>query len=167
MGFVQLDTCGRIRFVTIGARNTVPSSAARIVPFGLFHMLRRLYSSMRCWFGVIVAHFTPTCRRRMASAASCVMLSSVSSRQGRLRSKHSVLRSTNGVSSVSLIMRHSTRVISSPSSSAIAFFIWIIGRAPLFWLYRSSSGSRRAKSAARPPSDRSSAARVRSRRFCR
>ena len=86
MGFFQFDTCGRMRAVTIGARNTVPSSMARMVPFGLFHISRRPYSSMRCAFGVIVAHLTPTCSRRMALAASAVTASPVASRFGRPRS---------------------------------------------------------------------------------
>ena len=44
----------------IGARNTVPSKIARMVPFGLFHISFRSYSVIRAAFGVIVAHFTAT-----------------------------------------------------------------------------------------------------------
>ncbi len=51
MGFFQLATYGWIMPVRIGARKTVPSRIARIVPFGLFHISWSLYSSTRCAFG--------------------------------------------------------------------------------------------------------------------
>ena len=54
----------------IGLRKTVPSSAARMVPFGLFHCFLSEYSFTRSSFGVIVAHLTATPRRLVASAAS-------------------------------------------------------------------------------------------------
>ena len=38
IGFSQFFTQGSIPLTTIGARNTVPSNIARIVPFGLFHI---------------------------------------------------------------------------------------------------------------------------------
>ena len=60
IGFFQFLTTGLIESIKIGARNTVPSRIARIVPFGLFHISCRLYSSTRCLFGVMVAHLTPT-----------------------------------------------------------------------------------------------------------
>ena len=47
-------------FTTMGARNTVPSSMARMVPLGLFHICLRLYSSTRWALGVMVAHLTAT-----------------------------------------------------------------------------------------------------------
>ena len=59
-------------FTTIGALNTVPSSIALIVPFGLFHISLRLYSVMRAAFGVIVAHFTATPYFFVAFAESIV-----------------------------------------------------------------------------------------------
>jgi hypothetical protein len=62
---------------TIGLRNTVPSRIARIVPFGLAHAFLSEYSFTRAASGVIVAHFTPTRWRRIASAASTVTRSSV------------------------------------------------------------------------------------------
>ena len=60
MGFVHDGIRGIIPFTVIGARTTVPSSIALIVPFGDFHISLRLYSVMRWAFGVIVAHFTAT-----------------------------------------------------------------------------------------------------------
>ena len=56
----------------IGARNTVPSRIARIVPFGLFHISFKSYSSIRAAFGVIVAHFTATLYFFVAFAESIV-----------------------------------------------------------------------------------------------
>ena len=47
-------------FTRMGVRNTVPSSMARMVPLGLFHICFRSYSSTRAAFGVMVAHFTAT-----------------------------------------------------------------------------------------------------------
>ena len=44
----------------MGARNTVPSRMARMVPLGLFHISFRSYSSTRAALGVMVAHFTAT-----------------------------------------------------------------------------------------------------------
>ena len=52
--------------------NTVPSSIARMVPFGLFHIWCRLYSLMRCTLGVMVAHFTATPYFLVALALSMV-----------------------------------------------------------------------------------------------
>ena len=70
----------------MGARNTVPSNAARMVALGDFHSFFSPYSSCRCKLGVMVAHFTPTRSRRIASAACDVTASSVSSRWGSDRS---------------------------------------------------------------------------------
>ena len=86
IGRFQQETTGRIFESRIGARNTVPSSAARIVAFGDRQSCFRPYSSCRWRLGVIVAHFTPTCSRRIASAARTVTWSSVASRFGRHRS---------------------------------------------------------------------------------
>ena len=86
MGFSQLRTAGLMLGRVMGARNTVPSRMERIVPLGLFHISCSLYSSMRFRLGVMVAHFTATPRRLVASAASMVIWSRVSSRLGRPRS---------------------------------------------------------------------------------
>ena len=86
IGFFQLMTLGLMFGTRIGLRNVVPSSAARIVPLGLFHCFLSEYSFTRSSLGVIVAHFTPTPSRRAASAASIVTLSSVLSRCSRPRS---------------------------------------------------------------------------------
>ncbi len=72
IGLCQLRTTGDMPLTRMGARNTVPSSIARMVPLGLSHFCFRLYSLMRCSLGVIVAHFTLTPRRLLASAASIV-----------------------------------------------------------------------------------------------
>ncbi len=60
MGLTQLRTQGSMPAALMGVRNTVPSSMARMVPLGLFHICFRSYSSMRAAFGVMVAHFTAT-----------------------------------------------------------------------------------------------------------
>jgi len=86
MGLTQLRTHGSMPATVMGVRNTVPSSMARMVPLGLFHMLLRSYSSMRAAFGVMVAHFTATPRRLVASAESTVTWSSVALRCSRPRS---------------------------------------------------------------------------------
>ncbi len=57
-----------------------------MVPFGERHIFLRLYSVMRPTSGVMVAHFTPTPTRLIASAASMVTWSPVASRFGRPRS---------------------------------------------------------------------------------
>ncbi len=64
----------------IGSRKTTPPRMLRMVPFGDFHIFFSLNSSTRASSGVMVAHFTPTPWRLMASAASTVTLSSVASR---------------------------------------------------------------------------------------
>ena len=86
MGFFQNLTAGWIEGMVIGVRNTVPSSMARMVPFGLFHISWRLYSLMRWTFGVMVAHLTATPSRLVALAESTVTWSAVLSRFGRPRS---------------------------------------------------------------------------------
>ena len=86
MGFFQQETTGLTLEMRIGARKTVPSSAARMVALGDFHIFLREYSSTRCALGVMVAHFTPTWWTLMASAAWTVIWSSVLSRLGRHRS---------------------------------------------------------------------------------
>ena len=72
IGFSQVLTFGSIPFTTIGARNTVPSSMARMVPFGLFHISFKLYSVILAAFGVIVAHLTATPYFFVAFAESTV-----------------------------------------------------------------------------------------------
>ena len=86
MGFSQLRTQGEMPLTTTGARNTVPSKMARMVPLGLFHICLRPYSSTRWALGVMVAHLTATPYLRVASALSTVTRSSVSSRWRRPRS---------------------------------------------------------------------------------
>ena len=78
MGLVQVGIYGTIPFTRIGFLNTVPSRIARIVPFGDFHISLRLYSVMRCAFGVMVAHFTATPYFLVAFAESIVTWSLVS-----------------------------------------------------------------------------------------
>ena len=80
MGFFQLRTHGSMPLTMMGARKTVPSSMARIVPLGLFHIFLRSYSLTRAALGVMVAHFTATPRRIVALAASMVTWSSVALR---------------------------------------------------------------------------------------
>ncbi len=86
IGFFQPMTLGVMLEARIGLRKTVPSSAARMVPFGLFHCCLSEYSFTRSSFGVMVAHLTATPRRLFASAACIVTASSVSSRCSRPRS---------------------------------------------------------------------------------
>ena len=86
MGFFQFFTTGLMQLMRMGARNTVPSSTARMVPLGLFHISCRSYSVMRWALGVMVAHFTDTPYFLLASAASMVTWSPVASRLGSPRS---------------------------------------------------------------------------------
>ena len=86
IGFTQLRTQGSIPFTIMGVRNTVPSSIARMVPLGLFHICFRSYSSTRAAFGVMVAHFTATPTRWVAAADSQVTISSVALRFSRPKS---------------------------------------------------------------------------------
>src|SRR5512139_3608974 len=88
MGLVQDRTAGGTFFTMMGLRKTVPSSKDRIVALGLGHCFLRLYSFTRAAFGVMVAHLTPTWCFLIASAASTVTLSSVSSRCLMPRSKY-------------------------------------------------------------------------------
>ena len=73
IGFFHVFTYGSTPFTMIGARNTVPSKIARMVPFGLFHISFKLYSFTRAAFGVIVAHFTATPYFFVALEASTVI----------------------------------------------------------------------------------------------
>ncbi len=57
-----------------------------MVPLGDFHIFFRPNSFTRASSGVMVAHFTPTPWRLIASAASIVTLSSVASRCSMPRS---------------------------------------------------------------------------------
>ena len=70
----------------IGSRNTTPPRMLRIVPFGDLHIFFSPNSLTRASSGVIVAHFTPTPWRLIASAASIVTWSSVASRCSMPRS---------------------------------------------------------------------------------
>ncbi len=72
MGACQFFTTGFSPFTMMGARNTVPSRMARMVPLGDFHIWDSLYSSTRWALGVMVAHFTATPYFLLASAASMV-----------------------------------------------------------------------------------------------
>ena len=86
MGFFQFFTTGEMPLTMMGARKTVPSRMARMVPLGDFHIWESLYSSTRWALGVMVAHFTATPYFLVASAASTVTWSLVFSRSGRPRS---------------------------------------------------------------------------------
>ena len=86
MGFFQFFTTGEMPLTMMGARNTVPSRMARMVPLGDFHIWESLYSSTRWALGVMVAHFTATPYFLVASAESTVTWSRVSSRWGSPRS---------------------------------------------------------------------------------
>ncbi|MND00529.1 hypothetical protein D3C83_191800 [compost metagenome] len=70
----------------IGSRKIVPPRMLRIVPLGDFHIFLSLNSFTRASSGVMVAHFTPTPWRLIASAASIVIWSLVSSRFSMPRS---------------------------------------------------------------------------------
>jgi len=72
IGCCQVRTVGRTPLTRIGARKTVPSSIARIVPLGDFHISCRLYSVTRWAFGVMVAHLTATPYFFVALALSIV-----------------------------------------------------------------------------------------------
>ena len=73
IGFVHVGIYGVIPLTRIGVRNTVPSSIARIVPLGDFHISFRSYSSILAAFGVIVAHLTATPYFLVAFALSTVI----------------------------------------------------------------------------------------------
>ena len=78
IGFFHVFTYGSMPFTIIGARKTVPSSSARIVPFGLLYISFKSYSLTRAAFGVMVAHLTATPYFLVASAESIVTWSLVS-----------------------------------------------------------------------------------------
>ena len=86
IGFFHVFTVGSIPFTTIGARNTVPSKIARMVPLGLLYISFKLYSFTRAAFGVMVAHLTATPYFLAANAESTVTWSFVSSLYSRPRS---------------------------------------------------------------------------------
>ena len=86
MGFFQFFTTGEIPLTIMGARNTVPSRMARMVPLGDFHISFRSYSVILAALGVMVAHFTATPYFFVAIADSTVTRSSVRSRFSRPRS---------------------------------------------------------------------------------
>ena len=69
---------GSMPFTIIGARKTVPSRIALIVPLGLLYISFKLYSVILAALGVIVAHFTATPYFLVASAESTVTWSLVS-----------------------------------------------------------------------------------------
>ena len=68
------------RVEEFGWRKIVPPMMLRIVPLGDSHIFFSPNSSTRASSGVIVAHFTPTPYRLIASAESTVIWSSVASR---------------------------------------------------------------------------------------
>jgi hypothetical protein len=72
IGFVHPGTSRGTFLITIGARKMVPPKMFRMVPFGDSHIFLRWNSLTRASSGVIVAHFTPTPWRLIASAASIV-----------------------------------------------------------------------------------------------
>ena len=80
IGAVQLGTKRGTLAQTIGSRKTVPSRMLRIVPLGDFHICFKSNSATRASSGVMVAHLIPTPYFLIASAASIVTWSFVSSR---------------------------------------------------------------------------------------
>jgi len=80
MGFFQPGTRRGTLGMTMGSRKTVPPRWFLMVPLGDSHICLSLNSSTRCSSGVMVAHLTPTLYFLMASAASRVTWSLVSSR---------------------------------------------------------------------------------------
>ena len=72
MGLVQPGTRRGTFLQMIGSRKIVPPRMLRMVPLGDFHICLRLNSFTRASSGVMVAHFTPTPWRLIASAASMV-----------------------------------------------------------------------------------------------
>src|SRR4051794_12574652 len=130
--------------MTIGSRKMTPPRMLRIVPFGERYMRLRSNSSTRASSGVIVAHFTPTPNSLMAFAASTVIWSSVSSRFSMPRSKYFRSTSRYGRISFSLMKDQMTRVISSPSSSTMGFFTWILAMRRAMLSMRNPGGARGA-----------------------
>src|SRR4051794_21852314 len=126
IGFVQPGTSRGMFSITIGSRKITPPRMFRIVPLGERYIFFRPNSSTRASSGVIVAHLTPTPNSLMASAASTVTWSSVSSRCSMPRSKYFSSTSRYGRISFSLMNSHSTWVISSPSSSTSGVFTLIL-----------------------------------------
>lgn len=121
IGFFQVGTSLGMFFIMIGSLKTVPPIWFLIVPLGDFHIFLRANSLTLASSGVMVAHLMPTLHSTIAWAASRVTLSSVSSLFFIPRSKYLIGRSKKGRINLSLIIFQITRVISSPSSSAIGF----------------------------------------------
>jgi hypothetical protein len=88
IGFVHPGTSRGTFEITIGSRKITPPRMLRIVPFGERYISLSPNSSTRASSGVIVAHFTPTPCSLIASAASTVIWSLVSSRLWIDRSKY-------------------------------------------------------------------------------
>ncbi len=86
IGCVQPGTSRGTFLQMIGSRKITPPRMLRIVPLGLRHIFFRPNSSTRASSGVMVAHFTPTPWRLIASAASMVIWSLVRSRSSMPRS---------------------------------------------------------------------------------
>ena len=86
IGWVQFGTSRGTFLQTIGSRKIVPPMMFRNVPFGDLYMRFRLNSLTRASSGVMPAHLMPTPYFLIASAASTVILSSVSSRFSMPRS---------------------------------------------------------------------------------
>ncbi len=87
IGLVQPGTRRGTFEQMIGSRKITPPRMLRMVPFGEGYMRLRPNSFTRASSGVIVAHLTATPHFLVASAASTVMRSSVSSRFSMPRSK--------------------------------------------------------------------------------
>ncbi len=87
IGLVQPGTRRGTFRQMIGSRKIMPPMMLRIVPFGERYIFLRPNSFTRASSGVMVAHLTPTPTCLIASAASMVIWSSVSSRFSMPRSK--------------------------------------------------------------------------------
>ncbi len=87
IGLVQPGTRRGTFLQMIGSRKITPPRMLRMVPLGDFHICLRPNSFTRPSSGVMVAHFTATPCFLVASAASMVIWSSVSSRFSTERSK--------------------------------------------------------------------------------
>ncbi len=80
MGLVHPGTSRGMLEMMMGSRKITPPRMLRMVPLGLFHIFLSPNSSTRASSGVMVAHFTATPCRLVASAESIVTWSLVASR---------------------------------------------------------------------------------------
>ena len=88
IGWVQPGTSRGTFLQMIGSRKMTPPRMLRMVPFGERYISCRLNSFTRASSGVMVAHLTATPTFLVASAASMVIWSRVSSRFWMPRSKY-------------------------------------------------------------------------------